>query len=279
MTQGSLIAGADCSGLRCNISPQLHSALSQPIPAATSQSTGNAPSRAVVALCTFNEAENVEAVVAGLRRSLPTVDVIVVDDNSPDGTAQLVRQMAQADQAIQVLVRENERGLGSAIRHAMQYAVDHAYDYFLNLDGDLSHDPQQMTLLFERAMQDPEVAVVIGSRYVPGGEIIGWPWRRQIMSRMVNRFANLCLRLPVRDCSGSMRCYRVDALTKLGLKQLRVNGYAVLEEVLLRLHQQDAPIVEVPITFTERQYGESKLTMAEAVRSMVQIISLAFRRA
>ena len=217
--------------------------------------------------------------MAGLRKALPNVDVIVVDDNSPDGTAQLVRQMSQADAAIQVLVRENERGLGSAIRHAMQYAVDHAYDYFLNLDGDLSHDPAQMTLLFERAMGDTEVAVVIGSRYIPGGQIIGWPWRRQIMSRVVNGFANVCLRLPVRDCSGSMRCYRVDALTRLGLKQLRVNGYAVLEEVLLRLHQQGSKIVEVPITFTERRHGQSKLTRVEAVRSMLQIISLAFRRA
>jgi len=132
--------------------------------------------------------------------------------------------------------------------------------------------------LRERTQQDPSIDVVVGSRYAPGGSIVGWPMRRKIMSRMVNRFATLCLRLPVKDCSGSMRCYRVEALAKLGLENLRVNGYAVLEEVLMRLHQRGEGMAEVPITFTERERGQSKLSLREAVRSMLQIISLAFRR-
>jgi len=233
--------------------------------------------RTMVAVCTFNEAENIELMVAGLRQALPNADVIVVDDNSPDGTAQLVKKMAGNDSSVQVLVRENERGLGSAIRFAMQYSIDHDYDYFMNLDGDLSHSPEQMKLLFGKALQEKDLAVVVGSRYIKGGEIVGWPLRRKLMSRMVNGFATTCLRLPVRDCSGAMRCYRVSALAKLGLQNLRVNGYAVLEEVLLRLHQRGERIAEVPITFTERERGYSKLTMSEAMRSMIQIISLAFR--
>ena len=232
----------------------------------------------MVAICTFNEAENIELMVSGLRQALPHADVIVVDDNSPDGTAQLVKAMSENDASVRLLVRQDERGLGSAIRFAMQHAIDHDYDYFMNLDGDLSHNPKQMQLLFSRALQDSGLAVVVGSRYVTGGQIVGWPVRRKLMSRMVNGFATTCLRLPVRDCSGSMRCYRVDALAKLGLKNLRVNGYAILEEVLLRLHQQGEQIVEVPITFTARERGHSKLTMSEAMRSMLQIISLAFRR-
>ena len=231
----------------------------------------------MIAVCTYNEAENIELMVSGLRQALPDADVIVVDDNSPDGTAQLVREMAKFDSLVQVLVRENERGLGSAIRFAMQYSIDHGYDYFMNLDGDLSHSPDQMKWLFNKALENRAFAVVVGSRYVSGGEIIGWPLRRKLMSQMVNRFATTCLRLPVRDCSGSMRCYRVNALASLGLKNLRVNGYAVLEEVLLRLHQRGEPMAEVPITFTERERGYSKLTISEAVRSMIQIISLAFR--
>ncbi|MGB1817866.1 MAG: polyprenol monophosphomannose synthase [Rubripirellula sp.] len=231
----------------------------------------------MVAVCTYNEAENIELMVSGLRQALPHADVIVVDDNSPDGTAQLVRKMAESDVSVQVLVRENERGLGSAIRYAMQYSVDHGYDYFMNLDGDLSHSPDQMGLLFSKALEDRDLAVVVGSRYLSGGEIIGWPLRRKLMSRMVNGFATTCLRLPIRDCSGSMRCYQVSALASLGLGNLRVNGYAVLEEVLLRLHQRGERMAEVPITFTERERGYSKLTISEAMRSMVQIISLAFR--
>ena len=132
-------------------------------------------------------------------------------------------------------------------------------------------------MLFGKALQETDLAVVVGSRYIKGGEIVGWPLRRKLMSRMVNGFATTCLRLPVRDCSGAMRCYRVSALAKLGLENLRVNGYAVLEEVLLRLHQRGERIAEVPITFTERERGYSKLTMSEAMRSMIQIISLAFR--
>ena len=231
----------------------------------------------MIAVCTYNEAENIQLMVSGLRHALPDADVIVVDDNSPDGTAQLVKEMAQFDSLVHVLVRENERGLGSAIRFAMQYSIDHAYDYFMNLDGDLSHNPDQMKWLFSKSLEDRGLAVVVGSRYVSGGKIIGWPLRRKLMSQMVNGFATTCLRLPVRDCSGSMRCYRVNALASLGLENLRVNGYAVLEEVLLRLHQRGEPMAEVPITFTERERGYSKLTISEAVRSMIQIISLAFR--
>ena len=231
----------------------------------------------MIAVCTYNEAENIQLMVSGLRQALPDADVIVVDDNSPDGTAQLVKEMAQFDSLVHVLVRENERGLGSAIRFAMQYSIDHDYDYFMNLDGDLSHNPDQMKWLFSKSLEDRGLAVVVGSRYVSGGKIIGWPLRRKLMSQMVNGFATTCLRLPVRDCSGSMRCYRVNALASLGLENLRVNGYAVLEEVLLRLHQRGEPMAEVPITFTERERGYSKLTISEAVRSMIQIISLAFR--
>ena len=231
----------------------------------------------MIAVCTYNEAENIQLMVSGLRHALPDADVIVVDDNSPDGTAQLVKEMAQFDSLVHVLVRENERGLGSAIRFAMQYSIDHDYDYFMNLDGDLSHNPDQMKWLFSKSLEDRGLAVVVGSRYVSGGKIIGWPLRRKLMSQMVNGFATTCLRLPVRDCSGSMRCYRVNALASLGLENLRVNGYAILEEVLLRLHQRGERMAEVPITFTERERGYSKLTISEAMRSMIQIISLAFR--
>lgn len=244
---------------------------------AVSRMTETSSLRAMIAVCTYNEAENIELMVSGLRQALPNADVFVVDDNSPDGTAQLVKDISKRDSSVQVLVRENERGLGSAIRFAMQYSIDHDYDYFMNLDGDLSHSPDQMKWLFDKASQDRDLAVVVGSRYIAGGEIVGWPARRKLMSRMVNGFATTCLRLPVRDCSGAMRCYRVSALESLGLKNLRVNGYAVLEEVLLRLHQRGEPMAEVPITFTERERGCSKLTMSEAMRSMVQIISLAFR--
>jgi len=231
-----------------------------------------------VAVCTLNEAENIVELVQAIRGALPDADVLVVDDNSPDDTARLVEQMAQQDRRIRVIVRRQEKGLGSAIRFAMQQAIDGDYSFFLNLDGDFSHDPAQLPRLLERAMASDEIDVVIGSRYAEGGSIVGWPLHRKLMSRMVNGFATSCLRLPVRDCSGSMRCYRVAALERVGMQSMRVNGYAVLEEILVKLVRQGSKMAEVPITFTDRRRGESKLTFREAVRSSAQMLRLALRR-
>jgi dolichol-phosphate mannosyltransferase len=232
----------------------------------------------LVAVCTLNEAENIVDLVQAIRDALPDADVLVVDDNSPDGTARLVEQMAQQDRRIRVIVRQQERGLGSAIRFAMQQAIDGGYSFFLNLDGDFSHDPAQLPRLLEGAVACDEIDVVIGSRYAEGGSIVGWPLHRKLMSRLVNGFATICLRLPVSDCSGSMRCYRVAALQRVGMQNMRVNGYAVLEEILVKLVRQGSKLAEVPITFTDRQRGESKLTFREALRSSTQMLRLAVRR-
>ncbi len=236
----------------------------------------NSSPRILLGVCTYTEATNVEPLVRRLRAALPTADILIVDDDSPDGTADRVRQIAQNDQRLDLLVRKNTRGLGGAILAAAEVAVDKGYDFFINLDGDLSHDPAQLPSLLQVATESPEINVVVGSRYVAGGQIVGWPLRRRVMSWIVNRFATLCLRLPLRDCSGSMRCYRVTALAAMGLTTLHCQGYALLEELLVRLHRQGNAMQEVPITFTERQQGQSKLTIGEAVRSMSYMIRLAF---
>ncbi len=232
--------------------------------------------RALVAVCTLNEADNIVELVERIRRFLPAADVLVIDDNSADGTAPLVAEIGQRDPAVKVVIRRDQKGLGSAIRHGMEYAIEHDYEFFLNLDGDLSHDPEQLPALLERAIASEQVDVVIGSRYVEGGSIVGWPFHRKIMSRLVNGFATTCLRLPVNDCSGSMRCYRVAALRRVGMSNVRVNGYAVLEEILVSLDRQGSKMVEVPITFTDRQRGKSKLTLREALRSSSQMVRMAF---
>lgn len=232
----------------------------------------------MIAVCTLNEADNIAPLVTQLRAAVPAAKILVVDDNSPDGTAESVSGLMHQDPLLQIVVRRNERGLGSAIRHAMQSAVEEQFTLFVNLDADFSHDPAQIPQLIERATESPEIDVVIGSRYVAGGKIVGWPLHRKFMSGMVNRFATLCLRLPVKDCSGSMRCYRVAALERIGMSNVRIDGYAVLEELLVILRRSGSKFAEVPITFTDRQVGESKLTLREAVRSMSQIIALAFKR-
>jgi dolichol-phosphate mannosyltransferase len=231
----------------------------------------------LIGLCTLNEAENIRAMIQGLRSAIPAADVLVIDDDSTDGTVQCVSKIAASDPSVKLIVRRDERGLGSAIRHAMRHATQGGYDFFLNLDADLSHDPAQLPSLLERAQAEPQVDVVIGSRYVPGGAIDGWPLRRRVMSRMVNGFARLCLRLPVSDCSGSMRCYRVESLRQIGLETLQSDGYSILEEVLVQLDRRGSKMAEVPITFTDRVQGESKLTLREAIRSASRIFAMAFR--
>ena len=231
-------------------------------------------SEVLIGICTLNEASNIEQLIESLRSSIPEAEILVVDDGSTDGTIQAVTSMSSSDPSINLIVRQDERGLGSATRLAMKTAIDRGCEFFLNLDGDLSHDPNQLPKLLQAARETSEVDVVIGSRYVAGGSIVGWPLHRRIMSRMVNRFATAFLRLPVRDCSGSMRCYRVSALQSLGLKNLHSDGYSVLEEVLVKLRRQGAEFAEVPITFTDRQRGESKLTFREAMRSVYRIVGL-----
>lgn len=232
----------------------------------------------LIGICTLNEAANIVPLITGLRSALPEADVLVVDDNSPDNTASLVARITARDPAVTLLVRHDQRGLGSALRCAMAYAIARGYIYFLNLDGDLSHDPAQLPALLQRAIDAPELDVVIGSRYIQGGSIVGWPLHRRWMSRLVNQFAKRCLGLPVNDCSGSMRCYRLAALDRIGMERVRVDGYAVLEELLVLLHRQGSKMAEVPITFTDRRQGRSKLTGTEAIRSTRQMLSLAWHR-
>lgn len=248
--------------------------MSDPVDSAASLRSGD---HVLIAVCTLNEAENIGPLIAQLKQSLPTADILIVDDNSSDDTSVIVAELSDQDSSVTLHVRKQERGLGTAVRHAMSYAVERDYDFFLNLDGDFSHNPAELVGLLKRAQQDPSVDVVVGSRYAAGGSVIGWPLRRKIMSRIVNRFATLCLRLPVSDCSGSMRCYRVAALKRIDIAKLTSSGYSVFEELLLQLHREHATIAEVPITFTERQQGESKLTLAEAVRSAWAMLMMAVR--
>ena len=207
-----------------------------------------------------------------LRRHCSAADLLVVDDDSSDGTAALADQFAAIDGRTHVLRRQG-RGLGGAIAATMTAAIDGGYDYLVNLDADFSHDPAAVPSLIDAATRR-RCDVAVGSRYIPGGRIVGWPLHRRWMSRRVNRLAIGRLGLPVSDCSGSMRCYRVAALRRMDPTSLESDGYSVLEEVLYRLHQNGSSITEVPITFTDRTAGHSKLTPAEAVRSFWKILRM-----
>ncbi len=234
--------------------------------------------RVLVAVCTYNERENLPVLLPQISAVLPTADIYVVDDDSPDGTGEWARQTALVDHRLSVLVRTGQRGLGGALKAAIVHAVEQQYDFMLNLDGDLSHQPSDLPRLLAAARAvDPPYDVVVGSRYVAEGRIDGWPLHRKIMSRLVNGFATRMLRLPVKDCSGALRCYRVESLRRLDLAQLRCEGYAMLEELLMLLQRNGARMSEIPITFHDRQQGDSKLTTGETIRSVRGLLRMMFR--
>lgn len=216
---------------------------------------------------------NLPRAVEILQTVAPDCDVLVVDDNSPDGTGKWADNAAMASEHINVLNRSGKLGLGSALRDAIRWCLERDYDYLVNLDADLSHDPAKVPE-FLRIAGTENVDVVIGSRYIPGGGTEGLSFFRKMLSRSLNRYAARVLQLPVRDCSGSYRCYRVSKLRKLKLDQLTCNGYGFLEEILVTLHRIGATLRETPITYHERHGGQSKLSWSDATGAMEVIRKL-----
>lgn len=232
---------------------------------------GLAP-RVLVALCTYNEVENIAAMIHGIVAAVPEADILVVDDDSPDGTSQAVEELDLHQ--VELITRRDVRGLGGAIRHAMDHAVDHAYDLFCNLDADQSHPPEVLPQLIAKLTEDTNMDLAIASRYVPGGGVEGWPLHRIWMSRTVNAIARRWVGLPVRDASGSYRCYRVSTLANIDRVTGTTDGYAFLQEILFRLHHSGATMCEIPFTFIDRELGRSKLGVHESLRSILRILRL-----
>jgi dolichol-phosphate mannosyltransferase len=228
--------------------------------------------RVLVALATYNEINNLPGLVEAIHGALPDTDLVIVDDNSPDGTGQWCDERAKTDPRLKCLHRPGKQGLGSATLSAMRFALDGPYDVLVTMDADWSHDPRYLPALVS-ATTDADVA--LGSRYCAGGMIDGWPLHRRILSRSANALTRMLLHLPIHDASGAFRAYRVMALMKIDLKGIRSTGYSYLEEILWHLHHADAKFTEVPITFHERRAGKSKITAREAVGKLQTIFRLA----
>ncbi len=225
----------------------------------------------LVTIATYNEIANLPALIEELFRHAPQVDLLVIDDNSPDGTGEWAANQARSNPRIQVLHRPEKMGLGTAKIAGMQHALAHEYEYVLNLDGDFSHHPRYIPALLEGMQQHD---VMIGSRYVPHGSTPDWPLSRRLMSRAVNFYARWLLGLKPRDCSGGFRCYRVSYLARLDFASIRSRGYSFQEEVLWRLKRLGARMGETPIEFTDRQHGHSKINTREAVAAVWIIFRL-----
>lgn len=230
--------------------------------------------KVLVALATYNEIESLPPLVDQIHAVLPEADVLVVDDNSPDGTGHWCDEFAAHHAWLYCLHRSGKFGLGSATYAAFRHAIAADYDVVVVMDADGSHPPRYLPALVGISER---VDVAIGSRYCPGGAIIGWPWRRHLASRLINRASRILLRLSVQDCSGSYRAYRVAKLRELDFDAMRATGYAYLEEILWELKHKDATLGETPIEFVERRAGKSKINWREAVSAAWLISKLGWR--
>ena len=224
--------------------------------------------RAVVVVPTYNEAENLTWIVGRLRAAVPQVDVLVVDDGSPDGTGDVADRLAQADPQVQVVHRTAKEGLGAAYLHGFRVALERGYDVVGEMDADGSHQPEQLHRLFA-ALEDADL--VLGSRWVPGGSVVNWPWTRVALSRGGNLYTRLLLGIPVRDVTGGFRLFRRETLERLGLESVRSVGYCFQADLAWRAVGQGLRVREVPIDFVERVRGESKMSPAVAVESLRRI--------
>ena len=233
--------------------------------------------RVLVVVPTYNECDNVGILLPAVRAALPGADVLVVDDNSPDGTGDRVEELVAELGQITLLRRSGKQGLGSAYRAGFDYGLDQGYDVVVSMDVDLSHDPEVLPQLLR--MIEAGADAVIGSRYVPGGATVDWPLHRRVLSRWGNRYASLVLRLQVRDCTSGYRAYRAGALKEIDPGSTSADGYAFLTELVRRLVRANLRIVETPIVFRDRRYGASKMSGRIVAESMWLVTTWALRDA
>jgi dolichol-phosphate mannosyltransferase len=233
-----------------------------------------------IVIATFNEIESLPLLVDRLVNLFPDARILVIDDGSPDGTGNWCDLTRAKYPQLSVVHRHGKQGLGSAAFIGFEAAIDQNMEFVATMDADLSHDPEELVNLLV-TIQKPgneDVGLVIGSRYIPGGKIIGWPWRRKVVSGVVNLYTRLLLRLTTKDNSGAFRVYRTDALKRIDLRTLRSNGYGYLEEILWHLHRTGVKVLEVPITFRDRRHGDSKTSLSTGVDVFWQITRLGFSR-
>jgi dolichol-phosphate mannosyltransferase len=225
----------------------------------------------LVSLATYNERDNLGPLVAEIQKALPQAEVLVIDDNSPDGTGRLADELAAANPRLHVLHRPGKLGLGTATLAAMRYAMEQGYDLLVNMDADFSHHPRYLPALLAGMDRHD---VMIGSRYVPGGGSENWPLSRRLISRAVNALVRLLMRVPARDCSGAYRCYRVAKLRQAHLEKVVSRGYSFQQEVLYRCRKAGCRLGETPIVFGNRRAGASKVNLREAARSISLLLYL-----
>ena len=223
---------------------------------------------ALVIIPTYNEAENIKAIVTRVREAVPEAHVLVADDNSPDGTGKLADELAAADDHVQVMHRKGKEGLGAAYLAGFRWGMDHDYGVLVEMDADGSHQPEELGRLLEALSR---ADLVIGARWVPGGSVVNWPLSREALSRGGNLYVRLLLGIKVRDATAGYRLFRRSTLEKVDLATVQATGYVFQTELVTRTLKAGLTVAEVPIEFIERVRGASKMSGGVAAESMKRV--------
>lgn len=212
--------------------------------------------KSIVVIPTYNEIENIINIINAILDVKSDMHVLVVDDNSPDGTAGTVKEFAQTNPNVHIIVRAGKMGLGTAYCEGFAWALENGFEAIMEMDADFSHDPKEIPNFMEAIK---EYDLVIGSRYSVGVNVVNWPLRRLILSYCANIYARVITGIPVHDATGGFKCFRADALKKIDLKKIKSNGYGFQIEMNFKLWKQGARIKEIPIIFIDRRSGVSKM--------------------
>lgn len=246
---------------------------------ANGQSPSVGADSVLVVVPTYDERENLTPILQRVLAAAPDAHVLVVDDDSPDGTGELADELATADSRVHVLHRTDKAGLGAAYVAGFEWAMRCHYDVLVEMDADGSHAPEDLPRLIA-ALGPPgsPPQVVVGSRYVPGGRVVNWPWHRQMLSRGANVYSKVALGVPVNDITAGFRVYRADVLATLDLASIASQGYCFQVDLTWRAVEAGYAVVELPITFIDREAGESKMSGSIVREALLRVTKWGLRR-
>ncbi len=231
--------------------------------------------KAIVVIPTYNEIENIRNIIPAVLNSYEGINVLIVDDNSPDGTSQAVQEMMANDSRIHLITRPGKMGLGTAYCDGFQYCLDQGFDYIMEMDADFSHNPQDIPRFMEEIKNND---LVIGSRYITGVNVVNWPLRRLILSYGSNIYARMITGIPVKDATGGFKCFNAEFLRKIDLKSVKSNGYSFQIEMNYRMWKLGARIKEISIIFIDRRSGVSKMSKKNITEAVFMVWKLKFTR-
>lgn len=230
--------------------------------------------KVLVIIPTFNELENVRRIIPAVLKQNEAIDVLIVDDNSPDKTGDYVEQLSKENPRVKLLRREKKLGLGTAYIAGFKYAVANNYDYVFEMDADFSHDPNEINNFLE-AIKDADV--VLGSRYINGVRVLNWPMRRLLLSYFASVYTRIITGLPVKDATGGFKCFRIDVLKSIDLDRIKSNGYSFQIEMTFKAYKKGFRIKEIPIVFLDRVKGKSKMSKKIVREAIIMVWKLRLR--